>query len=456
MQENFNAFKAAYVANRAINNPENESLDKISKTTVQSIKPKKDVSDRPRDSQPDREGRQPEVQEDGGLVQGERAEGGEPGGANEVEGDQGNRKPTSGKGLNGISSPVSGKPSNPSVPDQLGIFGASDGAGIVDGRGNSIDSPKGPDDGGKGNVPVDKPTQERIESFANQVTKKREQQRQAEKIAVKPMDIDNIRETLPFLLAEQQDDVLKAETRFFGEKSQTMESAYGKGIMFTNGTGTGKTYTGLGIVKRFLKQGKTNILLVTPSQNKVADFIEDGKNLGIDITALKDTKDGGKGVVMTTFANFRANEGILSKDWDLIIYDESHRIMESKGGTQSSTTEAHYKNGNKDEFWELERLKDSTGLWKQAIELRNQINDINVRINKDDTMSDIFAQGANEIKELDKKLKARVIKEGFQMLLKDNSTAWLMNEHGHYHQTKKRATSVEYVGQKELVQLLTL
>ncbi len=57
---------------------------------------------------------------------------------------------------------------------------------------------------------------------------------------------------------------------------------------------------------------------------------------------------------------------------------------------------------------------------------------------------------------LDKKLKARVIKEGFQMLLKDNSTAWLMNDQGHYHQTKKRATSVEYVGQKELVGLLTL
>jgi polyphosphate kinase len=49
-----------------------------------------------------------------------------------------------------------------------------------------------------------------------------------------------------------------------------------------------------------------------------------------------------------------------------------------------------------------------------------------------------------------------VIKEGFQMLLKDNSTAWLMNDQGHYHQTKKRATSVEYIGQKELVQLLTL
>jgi polyphosphate kinase len=57
---------------------------------------------------------------------------------------------------------------------------------------------------------------------------------------------------------------------------------------------------------------------------------------------------------------------------------------------------------------------------------------------------------------LDLKLKARVIKEGFQMLLKDNTTAWHMDSEGHYQQTKRRATSTEYIGQKELVQLLTL
>ncbi len=57
---------------------------------------------------------------------------------------------------------------------------------------------------------------------------------------------------------------------------------------------------------------------------------------------------------------------------------------------------------------------------------------------------------------LDSKLKARVIKEGFQMLLKDNTTAWHMDSEGHYQQTKRRATSTEYIGQKELVQLLTL
>jgi polyphosphate kinase len=56
---------------------------------------------------------------------------------------------------------------------------------------------------------------------------------------------------------------------------------------------------------------------------------------------------------------------------------------------------------------------------------------------------------------LDKKLKARVIKEGFQMLLKDNSTAWLMSSDGSYKQTKPRAGSMNYIGQKELVNLLT-
>ena len=56
---------------------------------------------------------------------------------------------------------------------------------------------------------------------------------------------------------------------------------------------------------------------------------------------------------------------------------------------------------------------------------------------------------------LDKKLKSRVIKEGLQMLLKDNATAWLMASDGTYKQTKTRTGSTGYIGQKELVNLLT-
>jgi polyphosphate kinase len=55
---------------------------------------------------------------------------------------------------------------------------------------------------------------------------------------------------------------------------------------------------------------------------------------------------------------------------------------------------------------------------------------------------------------LDKKLKSRVIKEGFQMLLKDNATAWIMDSQGSYRQLQKRAASTEYIAQKELVNLL--
>ena len=84
----------------------------------------------------------------------------------------------------------------------------------------------------------------------------------------------NIEETLPYLLPQQQEDVLKAETQFFGKEHSDREHAYGKGYLFTNGTGTGKTYTGLGIAKRLAKKGKGRILFITPSQKKVSDWIK--------------------------------------------------------------------------------------------------------------------------------------------------------------------------------------
>jgi hypothetical protein len=40
------------------------------------------------------------------------------------------------------------------------------------------------------------------------------------------------------------------------------------------------------------------------------------------------------------------------------------------------------------------------------------------------------------------------------MLLKDNATAWIMDSLGSYRQLHKRASSTEYIAQKELVNLL--
>ena len=53
-------------------------------------------------------------------------------------------------------------------------------------------------------------------------------------------DLHNIKLMLPQLYKTQQEDVLRAEQRF----------EVGKGYCFTNGTGTGKTFVGLGIVQK--------------------------------------------------------------------------------------------------------------------------------------------------------------------------------------------------------------
>lgn len=60
-------------------------------------------------------------------------------------------------------------------------------------------------------------------------------------------DPENISEALPYLLPEQCDDIVKAEKRLIIDNAN--------GMLFTNGTGTGKTFTGLGTVKRFLNSG---------------------------------------------------------------------------------------------------------------------------------------------------------------------------------------------------------
>ena len=205
------------------------------------------------------------------------------------------------------------------------------------------------------------------ESLREPLRKKFDKQVLSEPTEVKVGDRKNIEETLPFLLPQQQDDVLKAETQFFGESHKDKAHANGKGYMFTNGTGTGKTYTGLGIIKRMVKQGKGRILIITPSQQKVKDWINDGKNLCLDIRDLDDwanergstaTNEKGDGVVITTFANFGTNKRLLEDQFDMIIYDESHRIMENKNATETARSRQHYMLSNRNESYALMRLEE--------------------------------------------------------------------------------------------------
>ena len=144
-------------------------------------------------------------------------------------------------------------------------------------------------------------------------------------------DIHNIEKMLPALYDHQHEDVSKAEVRF----------NEGKGYLFTNGTGTGKTYVGLGIAKRFYVQEKKNILIVVPTEQKSIDWIKDGVNVDLNIYKLQGVNDKGFDVVVTTYANFYQNERINETKWDLIIYDESHYLGQNAQGSQTACWSKH-------------------------------------------------------------------------------------------------------------------
>lgn len=153
-----------------------------------------------------------------------------------------------------------------------------------------------------------------------------------DKIEFIPGCLKNIKEMLPKLFHTQVEDVAAAEKRFQN----------GKGYLFTNGTGTGKTFVGLGIAKRFYEQDKREILIVVPTQKKCSDWIEEALlNFGIRVYQLDGIQDKGKEVTITTYANFYQNEAILMRDFDLVIYDESHYLNQNEQGSFTSYLMQH-------------------------------------------------------------------------------------------------------------------
>lgn len=224
--------------------------------------------------------------------------------------------------------------------------------------------------------------------------KKRAAQRAAEAIAVKPGDLANIRETLPYLLPEQQEDVHKAEQRF--------SQADGYGMLFTNGTGTGKTFTGLGIVKRFERQGKTNTLIVVPDGKIMADWVDSARALGLTVTPLEDTKDAGRGISITTYANLGENDALARRDWDLIVPDEAHSLKQSADGKDTLALNALraislHPRGIYDRHAMLHRKE----LARQR-ELSEQIDGNTKILNNPDTMDQMLAS----VRAQNKKLQA--------------------------------------------------
>lgn len=148
---------------------------------------------------------------------------------------------------------------------------------------------------------------------------------------IKIGDKNNIHAMMPFLFDTQAEDISFAERRF----------QHGKGYLFTNGTGTGKTFVGLGIAKRFYLQEKRNILIVVPTEKKCIDWQEEAQHFKLDVYQLQNTHDKGYEVSVTTYANFYQNEKIRLVDWDLIIYDECHYLNQNEQGYNTVYQEQH-------------------------------------------------------------------------------------------------------------------
>ena len=160
-------------------------------------------------------------------------------------------------------------------------------------------------------------------------TAKEAEQLKAEGTPTQWGDAANIDKALPYLLPEQRDDVAKLEKRLIEENKN--------GMLFTNGTGTGKTFTGLGAVKRFANAGKKNILIVSMNDKIIRDFIKSAKSLNLDVHQLDGITDNGKDkIVATTYANMAQNNTLGMRDWDLIIVDEAHNLMQGEKGEDTN------------------------------------------------------------------------------------------------------------------------
>ena len=152
-----------------------------------------------------------------------------------------------------------------------------------------------------------------------------ERQAKADKIPVVPGDAANVAATLPDVNIPNTIDIAKAEQRFNDPNALP-------GFLITNGTGTGKTYLGLGLIKRLLRQGKENILIVGPSQGGLDNWGKEAKGFGIDVYRLGNKQEAGTGVTTTTYANLRDNTALATREWDLIIMDEAHHLSMNKSG----------------------------------------------------------------------------------------------------------------------------
>lgn len=203
-------------------------------------------------------------------------------------------------------------------------------------------------------------------------------------------DEDSVRASLPMLLPAQQADVVKVEQRHQKDN----------GIVITNGTGTGKTMSGLGVAKRFHNAGKTNILVLVPSDKIASDWVKSAAWLDMPLKQLSGiTDNGGSGPVITTYANLGQNNALAQREWDLVIPDESHRLMQNESGDVTEQLRM---------FRALTGHPDGFSSWMQAkyADQYAKLSEANMATVKDRTENNTTAAAQKREQEYQKQLAA--------------------------------------------------
>jgi len=184
----------------------------VSKFDINSIS---DVLNRPGNGKQDSPDPKDAVPDNGKNVSGNGSGSGQNGSGYSQGNREGNKEPNSGKSSNNDITSFTGKQSDNKIYPEI-PGGQEEFAGNFDGRGRSIissngdvDNPEGIEDDNRDPYPVSK-------EIAKQLSDKRKLQKEANDKPFKLMDETNIRDSLPFLLPEQQNDVVRAETRIQG------------------------------------------------------------------------------------------------------------------------------------------------------------------------------------------------------------------------------------------------
>lgn len=265
---------------------------------------------------------------------------------------------------------------------------------------DSYDGGMGTDDGRQADA-VKSPERGRNNEGTSR-TQKQEVTKKSSKAKGRAGNIESIRKDLPMLKPEQQDDVQFIETRLSVNNKP--------GVMLTNGTGTGKTYSGLGYIKRLWDDGKKNILIVAPSEEIITQWIDSAKkSFNLDVHQLESTEDKGPDnhICITTYANMQSNKELVNRNWDAVISDESHNLMNNKKGDETGYIKmlraiTLNPRGAIERLRLLHRTKEIRALEKKIAANNREMNAIEKGYEKSEKLSKADAAKMDKLKENNK------------------------------------------------------